>query len=154
MFDETASESSNFENNIGLVIAQAISFHPNKIVDTGDLIQAGSIGLLKAIRNFDTLRGTKFGTYAYSCIRGEILRELKKNPLTVNCVIDQECKQQPDVWEFMSDNMTEVERKVVMLRMEGYTYQEIGDILGYTRAWANSIMLNIIKQIKEEVTCE
>lgn len=37
-----------------------------------DLVQAGYIGLLNAIHNFDLSRGTKFNTYASHLIRGEI----------------------------------------------------------------------------------
>ncbi len=37
-----------------------------------DLIQAGYLGLLGAVANFDLARGTKFSTYATHLIRGEI----------------------------------------------------------------------------------
>ena len=41
--------------------------------DNDDLYQEGSIGLLKAIHNFDSEKGFKFSTYAYRCIHNEIL---------------------------------------------------------------------------------
>lgn len=42
-----------------------------------DLIQIGSVGLLKAITNFDISRGLKFSTYAVPVITGEIKRFLR-----------------------------------------------------------------------------
>lgn len=42
-----------------------------------DLVQIGSVGLLKAISNFDLERGLKFSTYAVPVITGEIKRFLR-----------------------------------------------------------------------------
>jgi RNA polymerase sigma-B factor len=42
-----------------------------------DLRQVGTIGLVKAADQFDRLRGTKFVTYAYTKIRGEIQRHFR-----------------------------------------------------------------------------
>lgn len=42
-----------------------------------DLVQIGSIGLLRAIRTFDFSRGTAFSTYAVPLIIGEIRRFLR-----------------------------------------------------------------------------
>ena len=42
-----------------------------------DLVQIGSVGLLKAIANFDLSRGLKFSTYAVPVITGEIKRYLR-----------------------------------------------------------------------------
>ncbi len=39
-----------------------------------DMVQAGNFGLLKAARKFDLSYGTRFSTFAYKYIKGEILR--------------------------------------------------------------------------------
>lgn len=39
-----------------------------------DLFQAGCVGLIKAVENFDTSRGVKFSTYAVPVILGEVRR--------------------------------------------------------------------------------
>ena len=44
-----------------------------------DLVQIGSIGMLKAIRSFSLERGTAFSTYAVPMIIGEIRRYLRDN---------------------------------------------------------------------------
>lgn len=45
-----------------------------KGIDYEDLYSAGCIGLLKAVKSFDTERGVKFSTYAVPVILGEIKR--------------------------------------------------------------------------------
>lgn len=47
-------------------------------VQVDDLIQAGLIGLLDAIRNYDHTQGAQFETYANQRIRGAMLDELRQ----------------------------------------------------------------------------
>ena len=47
-------------------------------VDTDELFQVGSVGLVNASRCFDTERGVAFKTYAFALIRGAILDELRR----------------------------------------------------------------------------
>ena len=62
--------------NRGLVRSIAIRFR-DRGMDMDDLIQIGTIGLLKAIKSFDLERGTCFSTYAVPMIFGEIRRTLR-----------------------------------------------------------------------------
>lgn len=48
-----------------------------------DLVQAGNIGLLKAINTFDVKSGNKFITYATWCVRSEMNIYLDKNYRTI-----------------------------------------------------------------------
>jgi RNA polymerase sigma factor for flagellar operon FliA len=48
-------------------------------VQQDDLIQAGMIGLLEALRNYDASQGASFHTYARIRIRGAMLDEIRKN---------------------------------------------------------------------------
>lgn len=48
-----------------------------------DLIQAGNLGLMRAVDKFDYRRGTKFGTYATWWIRQSITRTLKQQGRTI-----------------------------------------------------------------------
>jgi len=43
----------------------------------GDLVSAGTVGLVKAARDYDPAHGAEFKTYAYIRIRGAILDELR-----------------------------------------------------------------------------
>lgn len=60
-------------NNLGLVHACARHFR-GRGIDYDDLFQAGCLGLVKAVDNFDESRGLKFSTYAVPVILGEIRR--------------------------------------------------------------------------------
>lgn len=64
------------ENNMGLVRSIAVRFI-GRGVELEDLIQIGTIGMLKAIKSFDTSFGTVFSTYAVPLIIGEIKRYLR-----------------------------------------------------------------------------
>lgn len=72
------SEAENFlvENNIGLV-RSVIRRFLNRGCEYDDLVQIGSIGLLKAIKKFDTSFNVRFSTYAIPMIIGEIKRFLR-----------------------------------------------------------------------------
>lgn len=71
--EEKAARSRAVEENIGLVHLCARRFS-GKGVEYDDLFQAGCVGLVKAVENFDTQRGVKFSTYAVPVILGEVRR--------------------------------------------------------------------------------
>lgn len=70
------AESFLVENNIGLVRSVVRRFL-NRGCEYEDLIQIGSIGLLKAIKRFDVGFDVRFSTYAIPMIIGEIKRFLR-----------------------------------------------------------------------------
>ncbi len=63
-------------DNMGLVRHIALKFC-GRGCEYEDLVQIGTIGMLKAIRSFDLERGTAFSTYAVPLILGEIRRHLR-----------------------------------------------------------------------------
>ncbi|VAX03942.1 RNA polymerase sigma factor for flagellar operon [hydrothermal vent metagenome] len=83
------AEAQAFDQNINDEIAQhaplvkRIAYHlmsrlpPS--VQQDDLIQAGMIGLLESLRNYDASQGASFQTYARIRIRGAMLDEIRKN---------------------------------------------------------------------------
>lgn len=64
------------EQNLGLVYSVVKRFR-NRGAEMEDLVQIGSIGLLKAIDKFDAGFDVKFSTYAVPMITGEIKRFLR-----------------------------------------------------------------------------
>ncbi len=77
--DESATELL-VKENLGLVKSIALRF-VGRGQELEDLIQIGSIGMLKAIRGYDKTFGTAFSTYAVPLITGEIKRFLRDDGL-------------------------------------------------------------------------
>jgi RNA polymerase sporulation-specific sigma factor len=68
------------KSNMGLVKSIAVRFR-DRGVEFEDLCQIGTIGMIKAIRNFDDTHGTMFSTYAVPLIMGEIRKYLRDDGL-------------------------------------------------------------------------
>ncbi len=65
----TAKEEAMVKECMGLVIKLSGQFYG---VDKEDLIQAGSLAVVKALRNYKNNQKVKFSTYAYDYIYGEM----------------------------------------------------------------------------------
>ena len=77
--DEVAMEKLVVDN-MGLVRTVAVKFR-DRGTEFEDLMQIGTMGMIKAIHSFDTSRGTAFSTYAVPLIVGEIRRHLRDDGL-------------------------------------------------------------------------
>ncbi len=65
------------EYNLRLV-AHIVKKYNNFERDTDDLISIGTIGLIKAINNYDLEKGNRLVTYASRCIENELLMMLRQ----------------------------------------------------------------------------
>ncbi|MHC4547571.1 MAG: sigma-70 family RNA polymerase sigma factor [Planctomycetota bacterium] len=72
--DQLAEEYLPLVRHVVSRIASNLPAH----VDTDELFQVGSVGLVNASRSFDKARGVAFKTYAFALIRGAILDELRR----------------------------------------------------------------------------
>ncbi len=70
------AEESLVRENMGLVRSVAVRF-TGRGTEFDDLMQIGTIGMIKAIRSFSPEHGTLFSTYAVPLIVGEIRRHLR-----------------------------------------------------------------------------
>lgn len=78
------------EKNLGLVHAIVRRF-AGRGVETEDLFQIGTIGLIKAIDHFDLSYDVKFSTYAVPLISGEIKRFLRDDgPVKVSRTLKEQ----------------------------------------------------------------
>ena len=68
--DREALESV-LRENAGLIKSVALRFQ-GRGQDTEDLIQIGTIGMMKAVHGFDEEFGTAFSTYAVHMVSGEL----------------------------------------------------------------------------------
>ena len=82
--ESNAAQKELYEDNVGL-IRSIVKRYVNRGTDAEDLFQIGSIGLIKAIRNFDLSYDVCFSTYAVPMIAGEIRRFLRdEGPIKVS----------------------------------------------------------------------
>ena len=77
---DAEAEARLVVENMGLVRRVAYRFL-DRGTEFEDLVQIGTIGMLKAIRSFSLERGTAFSTYAVPLIVGEIRRHLRDDGL-------------------------------------------------------------------------
>ncbi len=81
---DSDAEAALVEENLGLVRKVARRFL-DRGTEYEDLVQIGTIGMIKAIRSFSSDRGTVFSTYAVPLIIGEIRRHLRdEGPIKVS----------------------------------------------------------------------
>lgn len=65
------------EHNLRLVAHICKKFEGSTREDPEDIIQIGTVGLIKGIETFNAQRGTRLATYAARCIENEILMYLR-----------------------------------------------------------------------------
>ncbi len=73
------------------------------VCDHEDLFQTGSLGLMKALKNYDSNRGATFVTYASHCIMGEIRHMVRKQAsyYRPGCIAELQFKVDKIIEEYM-----------------------------------------------------
>jgi RNA polymerase sigma factor (sigma-70 family) len=140
-------------NNIALVRSIVKRFKPRNLNDRLEYEQAGLIGLMKAIRKHDPAKG-QLSTIAFYHINGEIIKFIKREkqpgPSSLSYSDEPYYHHQEDIYETLP-MLSETERTIIELRLQGHTFKEIGQKFGnYSKGWANNIYRNILKRIKHD----
>jgi len=145
------TENEQVKEHLGLVIKIAKSFQPIDKAEMDDMIQEGSIALLKALRKHDAKRG-KVSTLAWKYINKALSRykkgiiENKEKHSDFESISDN--SNQDKFWENIPDTLTQKELLVIQMKCEGYTFKEIGEKIGCTKSWSSRIFKDAIKKIK------
>ncbi len=158
-------------NNIGLVSFSLKSLSKN--VFDEDLYATGLAGLCKAINEFDENKGAKFTTYAVWVIRGEISHSLRKKRIIPKFSLDEpydlENGDSVDFSEMIADSksfeeevivdiqmkqmfskLSDREKKIISLSMDGKTQGEIADICGTSQPYVSRIIKSIHKKWRKQ----
>ena len=151
-------EEELVQDHYGLVVTQALSFLGNSHFD--DYIQAGLIGLLKAVRNHDPEK-SKFSTFATVCIRNEIInlkrkltKKSAKHVIFDSDFVDEIARakgynNESSIKEFLPDFLSEEDRFIIKLKLQNYTNKEIADFMSCSKHVLLNKIKNIISIIKE-----
>lgn len=158
-------------NNTGMVGLILKSLNLNPLDD--DLFSVGLIGLVKAINTFNPDKGVKFTTYATPIIRNEILMTFRKNRIIPLFSLDEPYQlENGDLvnlseaiadggrleeeaianmqTEQMFSNLSDREKKIISLRMDGKTQMEISKICGISQTQVSRITKSIYKKWRKQ----
>ena len=133
--------------------------------DKDDLIQEGMIALDRAIRSYNPDLNVSLGRYAKICVRRHIRNYLVKNgrirerktqfsldsylneedSATMHELVDSPRGREVDLNEVFS-SLTPLEKKVIALRMSGYSYQETADRLHVSRKKVDNVIQKLRKK--------
>ena len=142
------------EKNMGLVVSVVNSFKPQNHTERDDYIQAGRIGLWKALRKYNPDKGTVLSTYAWNPIRWEIIKEIKSvkkgKGTSLNIVSPPWYKPKDELWEVLPTTiLSDEEIDFLQLRKMGYKLAEMADISGITNSYVKRIFYKAIRKIRE-----
>ena len=113
-------------------------------------MQEGLIGLYRAVCSYDAEKNDNFVKYAKICIHRAILKAIKADTRLKNAVLNSSLplsdelglqgesaeeaaikkERLLDVYEKIEDELTDLERTVLRLFVDGLSYKEIADRLG------------------------
>jgi RNA polymerase sigma factor (sigma-70 family) len=121
------------EDNLGLVVSLAHSYSKSTAQPVEDLIQEGSLGLMKAVDDFDPDKGFAFSTFAVPYIKNAIRRYISQNgrmvalPSNIQTQIRKLHKTQETLSETLDREPTLEEIAAAM--GPGYTTDSIRDLM-------------------------
>lgn len=158
-------------NNVGMVGIVLKSLNLNPLDE--DLFSIGLIGVIKAVNTFNPDKGFTFSAYATQIIRNEILMTFRKKRIIPAFSIDEPYElgngESVDCSEMIADNrkfedeviadmqmkkmlsnLSDREKKIISLSMDGKTQREIGEILGLTQSYISRIIKSIYKKWRKQ----
>lgn len=135
--------------------------------DSDDLRQEGLMGLLRAIASFDIHRGVKFSTFAEVCIVNQMktfLAKSRKNPvpceslddISADSISEEETPESiyinkeffSELWYAVDNILSEKERKIFSLCIQGMSYRETAGKLGISEKAVDNAMQRARNKIR------
>ncbi len=124
------AEEKLIKHNLRLV-AHIVKKYNFAKIEQDELISVGSIGLMKAIKSYDTEKGNSFSTYASRCIQNEILMMVRSQRKFINEVsLEDKVKTDKDGNEVSLIDVLEDASEHIQDKAEiQIIYQKIIDII-------------------------
>jgi RNA polymerase sporulation-specific sigma factor len=184
--DENAAEIL-IEHNLRLVAYIALKYetvtYNNSYIELNDLINIGTIGLIKAIRSFNINKNIKLTTYASRCIENEILMFLRSNKklaltvsletilnedndgnkITIKDTLSSEeniedSYIEKEIYKRIKEqlaNLNTLEKRIIYMRFElKLSQQKVADTLHLSKTYVHKIESKVRKKIVENLQKE
>lgn len=141
-----------------------------------DLVQEGMFGFMDALRTYSPEGGAAFRTYVNKCIGNRILSAVGRHHNTKNSALthafslaDDEgsfVPQSPDPFDavaererydrlmaFLQDEkeLSAMERRVIHLRLQGFSYAEVATQLGVTEKAVDNALQRVKKKMRAKL---
>jgi len=139
------------------IIHKVCTIYMDKAADKEDLFQEVT---LQAWKSFTTFRGdSQFSTWLYRVALNTAItffRKEKKQPIVINTEIFPDQVEQIPLLEEQTKalykaiaELSKIDKALVMLYIDDYSYQDIGDMLGITPNNVAVKMIRIKSKLKE-----
>lgn len=134
---QEASEQLSYEKTVAkhMPLVKRVAYHliakmPNS-VQLDDLVQAGMVGLLEAMQNYDASKGASFETYARIRIRGSMIDEVRRGDWTPRSVYHKA--------RLLAEAMRKVENREQRTARDEEVAAELGlDLASYNKILADT----------------
>ncbi|CAG9705313.1 FliA/WhiG family RNA polymerase sigma factor [Clostridium neonatale] len=152
MLKEIDGKKQIVEEYIPLVkyIASRVMFEKNKYMEYEDLVSYGMIGLMDAIKKYDSTKGMKFSSYASIRIKGSMIDELRKNRPISKGAMDKLNKYNKSIDELQLRLLREPNNKEIADYM-GITTNEVAEIENYINYISMISLENVIFSEDEDM---
>ena len=165
-----------FNNNVNIAYKIANRYMTNYYEEMEDIQQIALMELWRCVENWDHIHALT--TYAYSCIPNKInmyLRHVRKHEknISIDTIVHSDGDgnnqtildliEDPDdcIFRLLDDinaegvlnniYLTEKEKRVIYLRMEGFSQEQVGEIINLSQTQISRIQTRIKKKISEYI---
>ena len=111
-------------------IASRVIIGKSRYIEYEDLVSYGMLGLIDAIKKFDTSKGMKFSTYASIRVKGAMIDELRKNSPISKGAMDKLNKYNETIENLQKNCGKEPTNEEIASSM-GITVADVAEIEGY-----------------------
>ena len=168
-----------YEPLINLTATKFFKYCKSSGLELNDLIQEGMMGLTNAINHFDESKDTLFYSFARTCIERKMIsiivstrrqkHQVLNNSISFESFEDEQNKldsilsdnslnpeqqiinkeQTNNFFSKIKEELTDLEMQVLDLKMAGFTYKEIGDILDKDYKAIDNAVQRIRRKVKK-----